>query len=99
MILTLIQLHLLALVAERVTLFEKSHGCTSPAINTSTNILSLDNIKFPSQAIDFCLWHVIHIRKACVSAVNLSYPVMRQIFGNTVGLIYRLDLALCLINV
>ena len=42
---------------------------------------------------------VIRFRRAYVSAVNLSYPktflvhsVMRQIFGNTVGL----NLALCL---
>ena len=56
--------------------------------------------------MNFCLQHVIHIQKAYVSAANLSclelilvHPVMRQIFVNTVGFLFKLDLALCRVSV
>ena len=64
----------------------------------------IKQILFLGQTANFCLYHVIHILNAYGSVVNLGYlepisvhPTRRQIFVNTLGLICKLDFAMCLI--
>ena len=66
----------------------------------------LDKISFPSEAVHFGLYHVLHILKAIAPADNLSYqerifehPARRQIFAHTVGRIYVNSILQCVIDI
>lgn len=57
----------------------------------------MDEVQFSRQTVDFCLLHVIHI---CIELmaqqlIFIVHPIICQIFANTVGLICKLDLAVC----
>ena len=65
-------------------------------------VVFLHKIDFPGQMVNCCLLHTIHILKAIVPAVNLTYlgtlyahPVTRPIFRNIVGINWQYQLKPC----
>ena len=60
----------------------------------------LEEINFPSKAVDYCLQYVIHIWKAMphFSGSVFVHLVMRQIFTNAVKLNCNTELTRCLIK-